>query len=340
MIKKTSEELITQKEKNLTNINKVSAPMEANQPIDVNVEKILKKDGFSNITFITQGWSSDAYNAVFDGKDYIIRTSKIGSSGFDSYKKEHDILEIIANKIKSVKVPRTRICESDSLNYVAHEKIIGNSFEIKSFESLSETEQDNFSRSVANFFNELHSIDINEFSNISGMYWKKIDTNCLRNDFEKYLQFLRNDGLEETLSCSACEIDAFCKFVDSFPNNKEPEVLLHRDLYEKNYVVDNQMRLIGVFDFGNCSIDKRAIEFSCFVERNDDGTFKKPLLLKKILFFYEQASGIHISFNDVANQLRLSDAYDFSWLVSTLDNNKDHLIECVKRIKKWLVHYM
>ena len=103
------------------------------------------------------------------------------------------------------------------------------------------------------------------------------------------------------------------------------------------------MYLTGVFDFGNCSIAERSTEFKCFTKLNDDGTFKETLLLKKLLYFYEQASSIHISFNDVVNQAMLADAYCITWLVSSdniLYNNKDNLIDCVKRIKKWLERYM
>ena len=344
MIEKTSETLITQKEESkLVNLDESTISTNITQPIDINIEKILKNHGFSNIRLIGKGWSSTAYNAMRDGKDCIIRIPKIGGGGFKEYQREHAILEIIASKIKSVSIPRTYLYENDGLQYVVHEKIIGNIFDINSFEKLNNEEQDNFCQSVAIFFSELHSIDINEFSNISGLRWDKLETKFLRECFEKYLTFLKKEGWEENLIFSEREIDTFCKLIDSITSINKPEVLLHRDFHGENFVVDDEMRLVGVFDFGNCSFAERTIEFNPFVKLNDDGTFDEPLLLKKLLFFYEQASGIRITFNDIVNQVILSDGYCISWLVSTdevINNNKNHLRECVKRIKKWLERYM
>ena len=85
--------------------------------------------------------------------------------------------------------------------------------------------------------------------------------------------------------------------------------MLHCDFHGENFVVDDKMHLTGVFDFGNCSIAERAIEFTPFIKKNPDGTFYEQLLLKKLLFFYEQASGVHIAFNDIVNQVKYSDAY-------------------------------
>ena len=343
MIEKENNTFITDETIKQTEFNKTVLSIETKQHININIEKILKSQGFSNIKLSDIGWSSVAYNAMFDEKDYIIRIPRIGGSGFDTYIKEHAILEIIAGNIKSVKVPRTHLYESDELKYVAHEKIIGNGFNIDSFEKLSNIEQDNFCQSAANFLSELHSINIDEFSNISGLRWGKLETKYLRECFEKYLKFLKEEKWEESFVLSKREIDTFCNLIDSVTSINNPEVLLHRDFHEDNFVIDDQMRLIGVFDFGNCSLANRAIDFNNFIERNDDGTFEESLLLKKLLFFYEQASGIRITFNDIVNQVRLSDGYCISWLVSTdevLNNNKDHLRDCVKRIKKWLGRYM
>ncbi len=166
MIEKANDTSITKEDTKLVNLNEEVIPTDTNQATDVNIEEILKNHGFSNIKLIDKGWSSTAYNAIRDGKDCIIRIPKIGGGGFKEYKREHAILEIIASKIKSIKIPRTYLYENDGLQYVVHEKIIGNKFDRNSFEKLSKKEQDNFSRSVANFFNEMHSIDINVVSNI------------------------------------------------------------------------------------------------------------------------------------------------------------------------------
>ena len=339
MIEKTNKTSITERETTSLELDELVVPTVINQTIDINTKEILTKEGFSNIKLIGQGWSSTAYNATLDGKDCIIRVPKIGGGGFNEYEREHDILEIVRSKIKSVKLPKTHLFESNGLKYVVHEKIMGNIFNINNFEQLNETKQDNFSQSVANFFNEMHSIDINEVSNISGLRWGSLSTDYIKESFEKYLAFFKNESWEENLNFSKHEIDAFCKFINSISNIKEPEVLLHRDFHGENFVVDNEMHLVGVFDFGNCSIASRVIEFNCFVKKNDDGTFHEPLLLKKLLFFYEKASGVRISFNDIVNQVKYSDAYCITWLVCTdeiLNNNKDHLRECVVRIKKWL----
>ncbi len=326
-----------------TNLSESTISMRAEQPSNAKFQEVLKNHGFSKIRFIGEGWSSEAYNAEYNDKDCIIRIPKPSSGGFETYQKEHAVLEIIADKIKSVAIPRTRIYEGDGIAYVVHEKINGNKFNISSFEELSVEEQDNFSQSVANFFSELHAIDISEFSNIPGIRWGKLNTDFLKNDFEKYLVFSREEGWEESLFFSEHEIAALCNFIESVTSLEEPEVLLHRDFYGNNFVVDDKMRLVGVFDFGNASLASRAIDFSYFVKRSDDGIFQESPILKKILSYYQQASGPLVTFNDVANQLRLADAYCFSWLVSTdkeINNNKKKLSDCAIRIKKWLRHYM
>ena len=320
----------------------ISLGTEVYQPANIDVEKALENRGFSNIEFLGKGWSSEAYGAEFDGKDCIIRVPALGGSGISTYLTEHAILEFIADKIKSVRIPKTYICRSDDLIYVVHEKIAGNQFDVNSFEkfeTLSPIEQENFSRSVASFLAELHSIDISEFPDIKYISWGKLSSDCVRSSFERYHKFCESEGWGSDLIFSQQEIDKFCNIVDLVTNIDEPEVLLHRDFYAKNFVVDDEMRLIGVFDFGNSSVANRAIEFNTFVKQNDDGTFSEPLMLKKILNHYQQASGVLVTFNDIVNQVKLGHGYVFTWLVSSdevINNNKDKLKDCVVKIKRWL----
>lgn len=309
------------------------------QPSGTEVEKILSDKGFSNIKFLGGGWSSEAFNAEFEGRDCIIRVPKIGGGGFETYVREHAVLEFIADKIKSVRIPKTKICEDDDLVYVVHEKINGNAFNSKNFENLSETEQENFSKSVAKFFAELHAIDVSGLSEIKGIRWGDISTAFIKASFDNYAKVVQNSGWGSDFEFSKQEIDKFCNVVDAIVNLDEPEVLLHRDFYHKNFVVDDEMRLAGVFDFGNSSLADRAIEFKTFIQRLDDGTFIQSPMLKKILSHYNQISGASITFDDIVNQLKVADAYLITWLVSSdevINNNKDNLRDCVTKIKQWV----
>ncbi len=226
------------------------------------------------IQFVGEGWTSTAF--CIDDK--IIRVPKINA---DKYKKEANILNFVHDKL-TVSVPLPQVIEGD-LTYALHTKIEGLSWNIETYNALEKSAQDDFCRDIATFFAELHNIPLSEITAIIPM-----------SDIRMH-QLLDRDTIRSYLKdeFSVVEIDKLYDFTRDVNVPQSGLVLLHKDFYNNNSLINKNHRLTGVFDFANAGLGERAMDFRPLYN------YQYIPLLENILHFYHEITGILIALERV-----------------------------------------
>lgn len=247
-----------------------------------NVQKYLKKKyPLSKIEFTGEGWTSLAY--IVDNE--IFRFCKIS---IEDYKREAQILSVV-RPFCNVSVPDIKIVSDGDFSYSIHRCLLGKTWNLEEFEQLEETKQKYLASDCATFLMGLHSIDVNIFrSKVSPKRQVNKRLPSEKSDFYPLL----------SSKMSKYELDKLYElYMESLSTFKHDPVVLHRDFEGKNCLVDENFRLIGVFDFGNSSIGDRTREFSFLYNR------QYPTFLNKLLAEYENVSGIKIEVSDLKDYL-------------------------------------
>lgn len=232
------------------------------------LENFLKsKFNNQNIVFEGEGWGSFAFSVG----ENIIRFPK--TDDISGYKKEEYILNFLQDKI-SFEIPSPKIVY-DNPTYIIHKKLLGESWGINSYNKLSVNEKNLFCEDIAKFFYEMHSVKLN-----------KLDKNFIKKQdlltIDNFISFLKNDFTNK-------EIEKLYDYYLKVKKAGNDYVLVHQDFYEANSLVDKNHRLKAIFDFGNCEITERCIEF-----RTLDYDFYKDLF-DRVLSIYESISNVKIN---------------------------------------------
>ncbi len=275
------------------------------------LEKFLAKE-FKNekITFEGEGWSSCAFTIG----ENIARFSK--SNDVSGYKKEQYICNFLQNKI-SLQIPQIKIIHGD-VNYSIHKKLIGENWSAETYNVLSDKNKILFCEDIAKFFYELHSINLNELN-------KKIIKKPIKFNIDDFVNFLKDDF-------NAKEIDSLYKYYCKVLKSGSDFVLTHQDFYEANSLVDKDHRLKTVFDFGNCGIAERCLEFrTLYYDVYSD-------LFKKVVEIYEAISGIKIDIAriDDLNNIDVFGCLNYLYTTSLKSKMTKEWSENVERAKKIL----
>lgn len=218
---------------------------------------------------IGEGWSSIAFCV----NDKIIRIPKVN---IEQYKKEVKLLDFLQGKL-SIQIPHPYLVEGE-LRYAIHTKITGKSWSIKTYNALSEQVQNDFCYEIANFFYELHQIPVSDIIDVIPEKDLKSYSLCPREIMYSDLKSIFSES-------DVNKIYDFC--YDTYSLKTDP-VLLHKDFWEANSLVDDDHHLMGVFDFANACLGDRAWDFR---------TLYHPQylsLLEKVISFYEKLSGFKI----------------------------------------------
>ena len=276
------------------------------------LENFLKsKFSDQNIVFEGEGWGSFAFSAG----ENIIRFPK--TDDISSYKKEEYILNFLQNKI-SFEIPKPKIVY-DNPTYIIHKKLLGESWSINSYNKLSVNEKKLFCEDIAKFFYEMHSVKLNE---LDKKFIKKQDLLT----FDNFIDFLKDDF-------SSFEIEKLYNYYLKVKNAGSDYVLVHQDFYEANSLIDKNHRLKAIFDFGNCEITERCIEF-----RTLDYDFYKDLF-ERVLSIYESISNVKINVDRI-KELNSIDGFGClnylnsdKKLKNSMKKSWDECIEKCKNIK-------
>ena len=246
----------------------------------------------TEVKLIGSGWSSYA----FEAGDKIIRVPRVDTK---QYEKEIAILNFLHDKLP-VQIPSPKLIRGD-ISYAIHTKIQGLSWNISTYNQLSEESKNLFAKDIAHFFATLHAIPLHEILNSIP---KELITPPVMDPVDKFYDYLKSDFSQN-------DIDTIYTWCKKVLTPSETVVLLHSDFWETNCLVDKQHRLIGVFDWANSHLGKPIWDF-------------KPLycpeyfpLLDKILDFYYQETGRKIS----KEQIQTETLPDCFWNVQYFGQN-------------------
>lgn len=216
------------------------------------------------ITFEGEGWGSCAFTVG----ENIVRFSK--NNDISSYEKEQYIYGFLRNKIR-FQMPQINIVYGE-INYSIHKKLIGENWNIDTYNKLSDKNKSLFCGDIAEFFYEVHSTNLKELD-------EKIIKKPVRLTIDDFINFLKDDF-------NIQEIDNLYKYYCKVLDSGNDFVLAHQDFYEANSLVNKDHRLKIVFDFGNCGITERCLEFRTLTYYDD--------MFKRVIKNYETISGVKI----------------------------------------------
>lgn len=271
-------------------------------------EQIQKLFPNEEIIIENDGWASYAFTVG----DKIVRVPK---KYIESYQKEEKILDFIRNDI-SVEIPKVKFVVKDNISYAIHKKIEGENWNIHTYEKLNSEGQDLFCYDVANFFAELHKIPV---ENVAGIL-KEFDYERSLTQ-EQIHRYLKDDFSKEERE----KIYNLLKEVESL---KDDLVFTHQDFHDHNIVVDKNHRLKGVFDFGNCGIDDRCLDFH---------SLYNPVyleFLKKVIDYYEKITDIKVDIEKIRKLKEVGCIYALGYLGEYPDLKKNMKDQWNKNIDK------
>ena len=195
----------------------------------------------ATVRYIGSGTDSDAFVVG----EYVYRFPH-NVATFDQYKREAQICNLARSAV-SVAVPEIETCERAGFKYSRHKMIMGKRWRWHMF-SWRPIKQARLADSIARFLSELHSVDVSGFSKrVRGAdNFQYVDINKIIPKIKPFL--------------NAHTLRFFVEKYNSIVNAPVPEsdmVLCHMGLKGLNSVIDDDGRLVGVFDFGNAGVHER-----------------------------------------------------------------------------------
>jgi len=234
------------------------------------IEKIYPNE---EVSIEAAGWFSYAFRVG----DSIVRVSKENKD----HKKEAKVFKFLKGKIKTP-VPNIELKKVGDLDYSIHTRIDGNILNISEFNGLSEEGKNLFCYDIANFLVEMHSIPINtvpkEFQN------PIVEEYCT---LEKLQEVLGDEFSEKQI----VRANRWVQDALTFP--KDDLVFIHKDLYEKNILVDNKFRLAGIIDFAFAEVNDRSFDFFRLYNKESMD------MLNRIISFYEAKMGVKVNMDKI-----------------------------------------
>ena len=198
--------------------------------------KIVLPDG--HLTKLLEGGMSYAYEIA----NKIIRIPKTMYAE-QGYEMEYAILEYVRNIVDCVKLPLIQIIRQPFFHTV-HNKIEGIYWDATTYLSKDFQTRDSLAEDCAVFFAQLHSADVTKINT------HLLDIHRIKNNMVKYLADY----------FSVKEMDQILSFTESLYTLGD-KVLVHRDFYQDNFLLDDNYRLKAVLDFGNSGFYNYMFDF-------------------------------------------------------------------------------
>ena len=191
-----------------------------------------------HLTKLLEGGMSYAYEIA----NKIIRIPKTQYAE-NGYVTEYAILNYLRSAITCTQLPNVEIVSTPFFHTI-HDKITGIYWDEKDYLSKNEKTRDALAEDCAVFFAQLHS------ANISEIKAELLGIHPIKNNMELYLaDYFSYEEMEQIL-----------RFTDSL-YTLEDKVLVHRDFYQDNFLLDSNYRLKGVLDFGNSGLYNYMFDF-------------------------------------------------------------------------------
>lgn len=274
----------------------------------------------SEVKLEGDGWSSIAFSlSRGDEPPQIIRVPRSGDTA--QYEREAKLLDFLKGKI-SVPIPHTKVCKTEKIKYAIHVMICGLKWDCNTYNALSSVAKDAFCDDIASFFTEIHKVDLKKLD--AALPLKTLEQGDISRETleKKFIEYFSKDEITEIYTV-----------VRRVLNEATDPVLLHRDFFYGNTLVDDKHRLIGVFDFGSSCIGSRAYEF---ISLHWSGYIE---ILNGVLKKYNEKSGAGITLEQILDQSKLGDVYNVLFLLNNEKlkiEKRDELNDNLNRIRSWL----
>ncbi len=274
-------------------------------------DKTLKK--------LPEGGMSYAY----ESGNKIIRIPKTAYAE-RGYETEKAILECLHETITCSMLPNVKIVHKPFFHTV-HNKIHGFYWTETEYMSKDEKTKEYLAEDCALFFAQLHSVDVSKIKT------ELLEIHTIEQNIKTYL----------TEYFSYEEIQQILNFTESLYNLGD-KVLVHRDFYSDNFLLDTNYRLKGVLDFGNSGLYNYMFDFKGIA------SWEKGMkdFFTRIAKHYTEITGRII---DIETIHKIDIHNYISFLVYFVKNKgiKDekidaanHLQEHVSHIKEKMKHYV
>ncbi len=201
-----------------------------------------------DITYIGSGWTSVAFQV----DDHIVR---IPRKNVEKYVKEVIVCDAIRDSV-SVELPCITVASDAEYPYSIHKKMIGNTWNGRFVSAMDVDGKKLLADDCATFLAQIHSINTDDLVALASEHG--VDLRCEKiteRKFSELAGFL-------TPYFSDTEMEALEKlYNESICDKACDKVFCHNDFNGNNCILDDNNRLIGVFDWGNCGIYERTREF-------------------------------------------------------------------------------
>lgn len=262
-----------------------------------------------DILFVGGCWSSIAF--IVD--DLVIRFPK---KDITDYEAEAKILPYIRDKL-SFAVPDVKISNNKEFPYAHHKALIGKKWDLNEIQSISNESFDNLTKDCALFFYDLHQISTEKVKaiipNLKSHYKRDLLT-------EDELWVILNQYISKQQFNSL-----YSKYQRAVLYVSDDLIFSHGDFSGSNSLIDDDYKLVGIFDWASCGIEEREYEFFRFW--NDDNMF-----LDKVISYYEYFSKIKINKKRIKD-IFLLDNINILYAIHT----REHLFSTRESRMDWLM---
>ncbi len=266
-----------------------------------------------DVTHVGAGWTSVAFQVG----DRIVR---IPRKNIDKYVKEAAVCDEIRNVV-DVELPHITVVTDAKYQYSIHKKMIGKTWSSRYVSSLDDSSKELLADDCATFLAKIHGLKIDDLINKAKL--QNIDLCCEKITEKKFCE------LVPYLSpyFSDTEMSALEKLYNESLCEKTPDmVFCHNDFSGNNCILDDNNRLIGVFDWGNCGIYERTREFIRLY-------FYEQKFFDMVCDKYEQKTGIPVD----KNRLRQMNIVDTVNLVYSLNTRPELKPIKESELESWII---
>lgn len=231
------------------------------------------------IKYLGEGWTSIAFQV----DDKIVRIPREHPG---KYIKESVVCNVIRDLI-SFSVPCISVNKNAEFPYAIHKKLDGRTWNMNYVRGLDEKAQILLADDCVDFLSQIHGLDADKVNSKTklenvDLYYEEFGPR----DFTELEYYLKAFFTANDLMILAKKYDEALNF------NVVDKVFCHGDFNGNNCILDENDRLAGVFDWGNCGIGERTKDFMRLFFTDPDKEFFNIVSQK-----YEQKTGVHIDEN-------------------------------------------
>jgi aminoglycoside phosphotransferase (APT) family kinase protein len=272
-------------------------PHYAIEEIREKVQQLLGKR-ITQFSLFGKGAVNNAYLAeTIDGEKYIVKQEKAVKEfqPQNTLLVEASVAQALGKVRLTIPVPDVVFTSEDPVMYGYH--YIEGDLMMALWGSLDEKERINICRALGGFHAEIGKKISKELAAKMGVAIND-STDLHPETIEEYNSILKSDDIPDEWKALARRAR------DIFDNTSDKTVFqfIHNDSHHENIIIRNK-KIVGIIDFGNAEYGEVAKEFSRYIRDYPD-------YFQFIVFAYEEAAGIRLSYKRLVNNAFLSGLVD------------------------------